>query len=259
MILIGTSGYSYQDWVGPVYPAGTQKRDFLSLYAAHMDMVELNFSYYNQPRPQTLARMIQETRREFLFTIKAHRSLTHEVTPEFEDDARRFADGIEPLLSSSRLLCILLQFPYSFHYTAEKRRHLDRLTRLWEDLPMAVEFRNDEWQRPSVYQTFRDRNIAIVSVDLPLLPRLPRPEETVTSQDLGYIRFHGRNRETWWKGDSTSRYDYEYSDDELQEWADRISSMVGKVRILLVAFNNHFRGQAYRNARSLKGLLSSAG
>ena len=257
MILIGTSGYSYQDWVGPVYPAGSKKNEFLTLYAANMDMVELNFSYYTQPRPQTLGKMVRDTREGFLFSIKAHKSLTHEVTSRFEDDAQRFAEGIEPLIESHRLACILLQFPYSFHYTTDNRRYLDSLTKLWEILPLAIEFRNDEWQRPSVYRTLKDRNIGIVCVDLPSLPHLPRAEGTVTSSEIGYIRFHGRNKENWWQGDNTSRYDYEYSDDELEQWIDRIAGMVRKVRILLVAFNNHFRGQAYRNAGSLKGLLSS--
>ena len=61
-ILVGTSGYSYDDWVGPVYPEGSQKREFLALYAKEFPVVELNFSYYSQPTARTLAAMVEGTR-----------------------------------------------------------------------------------------------------------------------------------------------------------------------------------------------------
>ena len=254
-LLIGTSGYSYKDWIGPVYPAGTGMKDFLALYSRDLDLVELNFSYYTQPRPSILEGMLKQTRDDFSFTIKAHRSLTHEVTPEFDDEARRYLEGIAPLASSGRLRAVLLQFPYSFHYRPGNRRYLDRLTGLLESMPLAVEFRNDEWQRESVYRTMQDRRIALVSVDVPDLPRLPRPDDTTTSDSLGYVRFHGRNRRHWWTGSSTSRYDYDYSDEELSDWLTRITTMMKKVRLLLVTFNNHYKGQAFRNAQRMRSLL----
>jgi uncharacterized protein YecE (DUF72 family) len=78
-ILIGTSVYSYDDWVGPVYPPGSEKRDFLALYAREFPIVELNFSYYQQPSARTLERMVASTDAGFLFAVKAHRSMTHEI------------------------------------------------------------------------------------------------------------------------------------------------------------------------------------
>ena len=254
-LLIGTSGYSYKDWIGPVYPAGTARKEFLTLYSRDLDLVELNFSYYTQPRPAILEGMLKQTRDDFSFTIKAHRSLTHEVTPEFDAEVRRFLEGIAPLTSSGRLRAVLLQFPYSFHYRPDNRHHLDRLTGLLEGMPLAVEFRNDEWQRESVYRTMRDRKIALVSVDVPDLPRLPRPDDTITSDSLGYVRFHGRNRQHWWTGNGTSRYNYNYSDEELSDWLTRITTMMKKVRLLLVTFNNHYKGQAFRNAQRMRSLL----
>lgn len=253
-VAVGTSGYSYQDWVGPVYPPDTPKQAFLAHYAKEFSFTELNFSYYTQPRAATLERMVENTPEDFLFAIKAHRSLTHEVQEHSEADIQRFRQGITPLLESSRLAAVLLQFPYSFHYTPDQRRYLDRTCRSLEDLPLAVEFRNTDWFRESVYRAFRDRGIAFVNVDTPDLPNLPEPTALVTS-DMAYIRFHGRNREQWWGGDAASRYDYLYSEDELSTWIDRIMAIVGKVKVLFITFNNHFRGQAVTNARMLRTLL----
>ncbi len=253
-VLIGTSGYSYDDWIGPVYPAGTQKKDFLSIYASEFSMVELNFSYYTQPRASMLERMIQNTPDNFLFSIKGHKSLTHEINEDNRSEAAQFMQGIQPLVESSRLAAVLLQFPYRFHYTPDSRRYLNHICRLLEGLPLAVEFRNDEWFNESVYEAFKERSIALVNVDTPELPKLPKTTAEATS-DMAYIRFHGRNRKQWWKGDRTSRYDYLYSEEELSGWIDRVMLLVRKTKLLLIAFNNHYRGQAVSNARMLKDLL----
>jgi uncharacterized protein YecE (DUF72 family) len=91
-------------------------------------------------------------------------------------------------------------------------------------------------------------------VDQPELPRLLRPSALVTANNA-YIRFHGRNKANWWQGDNVSRYDYLYSDEELTVWLDHIRSIIGSVKVLLISFNNHSRGQAIQNARKLKELL----
>ena len=257
-IYIGTSGYSYKDWIGPVYPIDSIPGDFLSVYSTLFNFVELNFSYYTQPKKQIIQRMVDNTvnnkRDNFLFSIKAHKTLTHNITDKTDKELDVFLSGIEPLISSSRLGAVLMQFPYSFHYNDGTRKHLDTVCRYFENLPLAVEFRNDEWNKESVLAEFRKRNICIVNVDEPDLPRLPKPDEAVTA-DLGYIRFHGRNKENWWKGTNTTRYDYLYSEDELKEWVLKIKNMVKKVKILIIAFNNHYKGQAVKNAKDLTGLL----
>ena len=96
-VLVGTSGYSYDDWVGPVYPVGTSRRDFLSLYAREFPVVELNFSYYRQPDPRTLDRMAGGTPPGFTFALKAHRSMTHEIGENWEKDIDQFRAGLQPL------------------------------------------------------------------------------------------------------------------------------------------------------------------
>jgi uncharacterized protein YecE (DUF72 family) len=249
-LLIGTAGYSYADWEGTLYPAGTPKGRYLELYAAEFPVVELNFSYYAMPQPRTLGRMIEVTPEGFLFSVKAHQSLTHTIDDELPAAMDRFRQGIQPLAEGGRLAAVLFQFPYSFHYTPEARRHLQALCEAFAGLPKAVEFRNDEWQRESVYEGLARWNAAFVNVDAPPLARLPKPSDTTTSE-LGYVRFHGRNRANWWQGDNVSRYDYLYSSEELEGWLPRIERLLARVRLALVIFNNHAGGQAVTNARDL--------
>jgi len=253
-ILIGTCGYSYGDWVGPVYPEGTRQEDFLGLYASRFPAVELDFTYYQMPKASALERMAAVTPPSFRFALKAHRSLTHEPGEDALKDVAAFREGIDPLVRAGKLSAVLLQFPYGFHYDPGSRRRLAALLEGLSGLPLAVEFRNDDWRRDSVIEGLRDRGAALVGVDEPDLPRLPRPSTEVTSP-LAYVRFHGRNGENWWKGDNVSRYDWLYSEAELREWVPRIRAILQKASVLLAFFNNHRRGMAAQNARDLRRIL----
>ncbi len=255
-VLIGTSGYSYADWVGPFYPAGTGERDYLPYYASQFSFVELNFSYYSMPSAPLMDRLAAKTGSEFTFAVKSHKSLTHEVTDRLDKDVEAFRNGIRPLQDAGKLAAVLVQFPYSFHYTDENRVRLDRLTHGLAGLPTAVEFRNEEWVRDRVLEELKKRGAGFVNVDQPELPKLIRPSAHVTA-DPGYVRFHGRNKLNWWTGDNVSRYDYLYNDEELSGWIDRIRAMLSLVRVLLITFNNHSRGQAIVNARRMKELLAA--
>jgi uncharacterized protein YecE (DUF72 family) len=251
---VGTSGYSYDDWVGPVYPPGTPKREFLALYAREFPAVELNFSYYSQPTARTLAAMVEGTPEGFLFALKAHRSMTHEITDSWQKDIEVFRQGLGPLLEAKRLAAVLLQFPYSFAYTPGSRKRLAELCARLEGLPLAVEFRKSDWMQDRVLEGLRERGVALVNVDEPRLPRLPGPGDAVTA-DLAYVRFHGRNEAAWWTGDNAGRYDYLYSREELSEWTERVKAIFARTRTMLIFFNNHFRGQAVQNAREFREIL----
>jgi uncharacterized protein YecE (DUF72 family) len=256
-ILVGTSGYSYDDWVGPVYPAGTPRRDFLSLYSREFPVVELNFTYYRQPSPRTLERMLEVAPPGFTFALKAHRSMTHEIGETWEEDIVSFREGIRPLADAGRLAAVLLQFPFSFGYTPESRSRLADLCARLDGLPLAVEFRKREWLKEAVLDGLRERGVSLVSVDEPDLPNL-LPPGTQTTGRFGYVRFHGRNRKDWWTGDNASRYNYLYNTDELGEWVTRIKLIMERVPLLLVFFNNHWRGNAAQNARDMRRLLEEA-
>lgn len=81
----------------------------------------------------------------------------------------------------------------------------------------------------------------------------------VSTASLAYLRLHGRNGETWWESDAASRYDYLYSDRELESIAERVRMIAASAGTVLVYFNNHRRGQAVEGARSLRKLLGISG
>ena len=253
-VFIGTSGYYYPDWVGPFYPPGTEKDRFLEFYSRSFPFCELNFSYYQMPLRSRLLSMMQQTPDGFQFAVKAHKSITHERGPESSAQAEEFYHAVHPMMDENRLAAVLLQFPYSFHYTTENRKYLAEILKPLEELPLCVEFRNREWMLERVYEGFRERNICFVQTDNPELDNLPLPTD-ITTAETGYIRFHGRNSENWWTGDNTSRYDYLYSGHEMQSWLCRIEDIAGKVKRLLIAFNNHHKGKAVQNAAEIYNLI----
>lgn len=255
-IKIGTSGYSYEDWLGILYPPGTRKADFLEVYSQEFDIVELNYTYYCMPVAKQTQGMVSKTSAGFQFSIKAHQTITHNIDKSMiNKEIENFLKGIDPIASAGKLAVVLLQFPFSFHYTSENRVALDMVCNGFGTVPLAIEFRNSKWQRKSVTDELTSRNIAVVNVDEPQIDGLMRPESVVTSLSVGYVRFHGRNKENWWSGDNVSRYDYLYNETELNEWVERIRAMMVQTAVVLVVFNNHSKGQAVQNARRLKQLM----
>ena len=142
MILIGTAGFSYRDWLGPFYPTGLPERDWLAFYAREFPTVELNVTFYRLPAARTLDSWIEHTPAGFQFSVKAYRGLTHErQAPDFA----AFAAAARPLAQAGKLACVLAQFPQSFRRTAANEAYLARLRQGLGDLPVVVEFRHAEW------------------------------------------------------------------------------------------------------------------
>jgi uncharacterized protein YecE (DUF72 family) len=257
-LLIGTSGYSYTEWVGPFYPPGTKGADYLSYYAEHFPTVELNFSYYRMPEATQLALMHQNAP-SLRFSIKAHQSMTHTIDPfSWREETTRFYRSLEPLSSAGVLDAVLLQFPASFHYEEEQRRYLDSLLKALGGLPLAVEFRNSGWYNSRTLDELKRRQICFVSLDLPRVGGTP-PMMDVPTAPLAYLRLHGRNRQAWWGSDAATRYDYRYSEAELSLIVERLVTLATQAERLLVYFNNHARGQAADNATRLVQLTQSWG
>ena len=254
-IYIGTSGYYYDDWKGLFYPDNLKKKDYLAHYALHFNVVELNFTYYRLPEYRQIRGMVEKVENRLLFVVKAYRGITHEISDNAIDTVLpRFLDGIAPLIEKNILGVVLLQFPHDFHYTDSNRVYLKDLLEAVKPFPVCIEFRNREWLRDSVYSGLRELCAGFVCVDEPDLPGLIPPMALGTSK-LGYIRFHGRNKNNWYGTDSTSRYDYMYSEEELREWLPRINELSGKTEKLFIFFNNHAKSQAVTNARMLINLL----
>jgi uncharacterized protein YecE (DUF72 family) len=209
-ILIGTCGYHYTEWIGPVYPPGTKKDHFLPLYSEIFPTLELDYTYYQMPTASQLEGMLEKAGPELIFSVKAHETLTHRVKPEsWEEEAKTYLRAIEPILKAGRLGAVLFQFPYSFHYKTQERRYLDKLLAYFKGVPQAVEFRNADWINNRVIDALRERGASLTSLDMPDLKGLPLDTDVMTSL-LAYIRLHGRNKEAWWGSDAASRYDYLY-------------------------------------------------
>jgi len=249
-ISIGTSGFSYPDWQGVFYPQELAKAAWLAFYGQQFNFCELNYSYYRMPQAQQLEQYLAYP---VTFAVKAHRSLTHERL-QSQQARQDFLEAVSVLQTEHHLACVLLQFPYSFGYTREHRRYLLALLEDLDRLPLVVEFRHPHWYRDSVFAQLQQGGWGLTMVDAPQVKGGMPVGEIVTSS-IAYLRFHGRNRENWWTGDSVSRYDYDYSQAELKSWLPRISAMAQQAQTVYIAFNNHARGQAVSNARVLKRLL----
>ncbi len=255
-ILLGTSGFSYDDWRGEFYPQDMNNKDFLEFYALHFKIVELNFSYYRIPDADQSRQMIEKSGGKLEFVVKAFRQMTHEISDSsLKDVLKLFMDGIYPFMEAGRLGTILLQFPQSFHYVPENRIYLKSLIESLLPCPVSVEFRQKEWLKDSVYKTLEDLGAGFVCVDEPPLPSLI-PSVIISTSDWGYIRFHGRNSRDWYGTDSRTRYDYLYSEEELKDWVPKIRKLAERTKKLFVFFNNHAKAQAITNAKMLINLLS---
>ena len=246
----GTSGYSFADWIGPFYPAGTRRQDMFGLYVRAFQTVELNFTFYRLPAASTLARLASASPEGFDFWVKANQRTTHERNRSV---AAEFLDALVPLKDARRLAGVLMQFPQSFHRTIENRTFLASAIEDFRDVPLAVEFRHASWDHPSTLASLRDRRVTLVIPDVPDLPGLYRPRPALATR-TGYLRFHSRSAPQWYSG-MAQRYDYDYSREELtgvlKDWAD-LEKDADKVYAF---FNNCHRGQAAHNAELFRRIL----
>lgn len=254
--LIGTSGYGYDDWKGVFYPPDLPREDYIRYYSMFFPFVELDFSYFKMPEGWRLEQLAAATPKDFVFTVKAHRSFTHEPQQNWLKAATEFASALRVRTFRERLAGVLLQFPYKFQYLDPNRLYLGELTKELSEFPLFLEFRNGEWLNPAVLAEASKRGIGIVSVDAPYLSTLPGRDLPVSGK-ASYVRFHGRNVESWWTGNGDSRYDYSYADAELSEWVKRISAAEKKALPVFAAFANHPKGSAVKDARRLKALLDA--
>jgi uncharacterized protein YecE (DUF72 family) len=254
-LLIGTSGYDYPEWKPDFYPEKTARAKFLEYYATQFNSLELNGTYYRMPTAEQMKRMIQRTAGTVQFSIKAPKEFTHIADKSrYRQLISELKTALEPLQKSNVLLCVLFQFPQSFHYGKPQRLYLDALLKEAADIPVVVELRHVKWQNDNVIQSLRERKVGWCITDNPQLPDLPKLDFTATS-DLAYFRLHGRNADLWYKGDNVTRYDYLYSDEELQTFIDPIKYLLANAAIVSIFFNNHAKSQATVNAKKLELLL----
>ena len=271
-ILLGTSGYDYPEWKGVFYPNDLKRKDFLSYYATQFNALELNNTFYSMPTAQRMLSFYERGEGRLSFSVKANRLLTHEVGADWMLQAKIFRDAVDPLMEKSALCTVLFQFPQSFHYTNENRIYLAKLIDEFKGFPVVVEFRHEEWIRESVIAGLNDRSASIALCDMPDLKYLPKfagiessvvpePVEGPPSptSSLFYLRLHGRNADAWYAETETpngsSRYTYDYTDNELKEFVPVIQNVILTGKKPIVFFNNHPNGSGAKNAKRLFELL----
>jgi len=257
-LYIGTSGYSYGEWIDSgFYPQGTNSSNMLDIYTKFFHTTELNYTWYQMPKAAAVERMCAKVPKNFKFAAKLTRTMTHEIKKgHWQKEVMAYRHGIEPLIQSKKLLCILIQLPPWFQRSIKFRHYLAALLDELAGLPLAVEFRHDSWVNDKVFYEFEKRKITLVSVDAPDLPGLFPQLDVVTNPDLFYIRFHGRNAKGWGSGNMQKQFDYDYTDLEITKWDSVIKeTIIPKARAGGIFFNNHVRGQAPKNALTLIDFL----
>lgn len=250
--VVGTSGYSFADWVGTFYPAGTASAGMLEEYARHFNAVEVNYTYYRMPTARTIRSLTDRTGPDFLFWVKANESITHKGDVS---QTPAFLDALAPMREAGKLAGVLLQFPQSFHRTPETRKYLARALESFGQTPTAVEFRHRSWEDPATAVGLLEWEVTLVVPDCPDIRDLYHSSPAATTR-TGYLRLHSRTADKWYAG-GAERYDYDYSEAELRGVAADWSAMAGQVDKVFAFFNNCHRGQAARNAEAFRRIVAS--
>jgi uncharacterized protein YecE (DUF72 family) len=265
-IYIGTSGWSYPKgegtWTGHFYPAG--RINELEYYSQFFNTVEVNSSFYRPPDPGYVHNWVKRVPDDFLFTVKLWQKFTHpkmfaeatgEVAVISQRDVDQFQQSLEPLAKSGKLGALLAQFPPSFKNDKYGQQILAAIIRTFGQYRLAVELRHRSWSDDTdLARLLRDNNVSWVHIDEPKFQSSIAAEVPITA-DMAYFRFHGRNVEMWWRGDSETRYQYLYSPDEINELAGKVKAVSTRARYTFVMFNNHWQGYAPRNAVDMKKAL----
>ncbi|MBI4888925.1 MAG: DUF72 domain-containing protein [Acidobacteria bacterium] len=286
---VGTSGWSYPagqgTWNGLFYPAtrstraGKGRFDELRYYGEHFDTVEVNSTFYGQPRAEIAADWVRRTPAGFVFSLKLYQKFTHpkmfretalrsapgstgalldllaRVTPSDIDD---FRAGIEPIAAAGKLGALLAQFPPSFTRTDASLEYLARLLRAFGGYPVAVELRHRSWS-DAVGDTLGLLNgfqAAWVQIDEPKFRFSIRQNQLPNITGFYYMRLHGRNAAQWWRHDTRDdRYNYLYSAEELKEFSGTAAAAGELVKKAYLYTNNHFSAKSVVNAVMLKAQL----
>jgi uncharacterized protein YecE (DUF72 family) len=292
---IGTAGWNYPTgrgtWNGVFYPRSRPKHfDELAFYAEHFDTVEVNSTFYGQPRPEICRGWAERTPSGFEFSVKLYQKFTHPemfkktltrklpapgaastrapatapdemlsalVRPN-QSDLDEFRAGIEPLNNAGKLGALLAQFPASFKDSPASREYLADLLRSFAGYRVAVELRHRTWS-DAIGDTLSMLNAfgaAWVQIDEPKFRFSIRQNYLPNVQGFYYMRLHGRNVDKWWRHDrSEDRYDYLYSPDELKEFAETAGAARRLVKKLYLYTNNHFSAKSVANAAMIKKQL----
>ena len=300
-IRIGTCSWADAALSKHWYPKGLAAAERLPYYAQHFDTVEVDSTYYRLPAEEMVRRWAERTPDDFVMHVKAFGLMTRHpvkleaLPPDLREEAptddkgrverpsrefrgevfRRFLEALEPLRSAGKLGGILFQFPSYVVYKDRSLEYLEWAKGQLGDDEMLVEFRHVSWldeeHRDETLRFLEELGATHVIVDSPRIEGAKNVSPTVLALTgpTAYLRFHGRNADTWNKrgGSASERFDYLYSDEELQEWVGPLREVAEQAEQAYAFFNNNAtspdgRGgrmaQAAANAKALQRLLRSA-
>jgi uncharacterized protein YecE (DUF72 family) len=232
-LYFGCAGWSYKEWVGPFYDPG---KSMLQQYSSVFDTVEIDSSFYRPPTEGTVLGLARYTKRGFMFSAKVYQKFTHDLRLKLNENSQSELEGFvqlfDPLLTQDRLGCFLIQLPPSLRKNDKLLE--DFLSALPHRYDYVVEFRHKSWLDDAIWRILSKYETAYCIVDEPLLP----PEIHITSS-VGYIRWHGHGERPW--------YNYQYTQEQLQQWVPRIKEVQENTKRAFAIFNNHFHGYAPEN------------
>ena len=292
-IRVGTSSWTDRTLLesGWYPPEANNPEERLKFYASRFDVVEVDSTYYGLPNQRNSALWVERTPKDFRFEVKAFSLMTghptrarglpksiREALPEdapdnlypkhldpdaLEEVWTAFREALMPLHSAGRLGVVMFQFPQWFMPGRRSREEILRARERLPDYDIAVELRQARWfaDEEATRRTvdfFRSEDIPLVCVDMPQgFPQSIPPFAEATSERYGFVRFHGRNRENWLKKGITAaeRFKYDYSDQELEEWAPEVRKMAEQTQETHALFNNCYRDMGVRNARTFADML----
>jgi len=239
-ILLGTSGWSYKEWVGPFYT----DKSLLKAYTRVFKTVEIDSTFYRYPSKGTVMGWVRYSPEGFVYTAKLPKLITHEkkldMAQGIQEDLEKFIELLEPLWLGGKLGCLLIQLPPKYDYRPKEFEEFLRI--LPRHIKFAVEFRDLSWMREETWALLQKHDVAYAIVDEPLLP----PELHFTAS-LAYFRWHGKGVRPW--------YNYRYDVEELEPWVPKVKEATEKVKTIYGYFNNHYHGYAVENCLQVLEML----
>jgi uncharacterized protein YecE (DUF72 family) len=287
-ILVGTASWSDPGFVEHWYPKKMPAGDRLSWYADHFEMVEVNSTFYSAPDPRMVERWCHSTPEGFVFDVKLHQLLSRHSTnlkllpPALQKAARADAKGkvaltselelamieqfrrsLEILDRAGKLGALLLQLSPGFSPKKHQLSELEELLGALRGYRLAIELRNRNWvegeNRPATLEFFRKNAATMVTVDAPAEQHftiMPPDLNAITNPNLAYLRLHGRDAHAYTTGKTVAaRFNYDYSDEEIDEVAERARNLAKEAREVHVVFNNNARDYAPHAALRMRKAL----
>jgi uncharacterized protein YecE (DUF72 family) len=266
-VRIGVCSFADEGLLKHWYPRGVSTPAArLGYYGERFDTVEVDSPFYHLPDPAVTGRWAQRTPPEFVFHVKAHKTMTRHEDADQKEAFAGFRASVEPLELSGKLKGVLLQYHPSFKKSPDAKDELSQVRSRLDPLVPLIEFRHRSWlvenERDETFAFLEREGLAVVSVDAPpTRASNVLPTFAAATNPIAYVRFHGRNVKTWnIKAEKSSeRFNWMYSPEELAEWVERIERLSGEADEVYAMFNNNRDDFAPRSAAILRGLLDEAG